>query len=44
MTMGEPAQTTISWNNLQAGQTYLARIDYGNGTDTVGTTLLTVRP
>ncbi|MBO4258130.1 S8 family serine peptidase [Streptomyces griseorubiginosus] len=44
VTMGETAKTTVSWRNLQVGQIYLARIEYSNGTDTVGTTILAVTP
>ncbi|MEU7658742.1 hypothetical protein [Streptomyces lincolnensis] len=44
MTQGDTAKVTVSWRDLPTGSVYLGLVDYGNGTDTVGTTELTVTP
>ncbi|MEU9267137.1 hypothetical protein AB0E04_17025 [Streptomyces sp. NPDC048251] len=41
---GDTVETTVAWRDLPAGRTYLGLVDYGDGTDTVGTTVLTVTP
>lgn len=43
-TPGTNAEVTVSWKDLPAGRIYLGRVGYGNGTDTVGNTVLTVTP
>jgi len=42
VTLGTPAGVTVSWKDLPPARTYLALVDYGNGTASVGRTLLTV--
>ena len=42
VTQGDTAKVTVSWRDLPTGSVYLGLVDYGNGTDTVGTTELTV--
>ncbi|MDG5801413.1 S8 family peptidase [Streptomyces ossamyceticus] len=39
---GTTAEVTVSWRDLPAGRTYLGLVRYGDGTDTVGGTVLTV--
>lgn len=41
---GDIARSTVSWRNLPSGHAYLGLVDYGNGTDAVGRTVLTVAP
>ncbi|MFD3503550.1 S8 family serine peptidase [Streptomyces sp. NPDC058678] len=43
-TPGGTAKTTVSWQNLPDGRTYLGLVGYGDGSDTIGTTVLTVTP
>jgi hypothetical protein len=42
VTIGTPAQVTTSWSGLTAGTRYLGRIVYGDGTATVGSTLVRI--
>jgi hypothetical protein len=41
---GATAEVTVSWRDLPAGRAYLGLVRYGDGTDTVGGTVLTVAP
>ncbi|MFJ1807775.1 MULTISPECIES: hypothetical protein [unclassified Streptomyces] len=41
---GDTVPTTVSWRNLPPGGVYLGLVGYGDGPDTVGTTVLTVTP
>jgi Fibronectin type-III domain len=41
-TAGTPVALTAAWSGLTAGNRYLGRIDYGDGTDTAGGTLVRV--
>jgi Fibronectin type-III domain len=41
-TTGTPVSLTAAWSGLTAGSRYLGRIDYGDGTDTAGGTLVRV--
>lgn len=41
---GDTVPATVSWRNLPAGGVYLGLVGYGDGPDTVGTTVLTVTP
>ncbi|MFF3334889.1 S8 family serine peptidase [Streptomyces sp. NPDC002888] len=41
---GGPVNSTVSWRDLPAGQTYLGLVEYGDGSRTVGSTPLTVTP
>ncbi|MEV0220066.1 S8 family serine peptidase [Streptomyces sp. NPDC050704] len=41
---GDTPEITVSWENLPAGRSYLGFVDYGDGKETIGTTLLTVTP
>jgi hypothetical protein len=41
---GDTAETTVSWRDLTPGGVYLGLVGYGDGTGTVGTTVLTVTP
>lgn len=41
---GDTVETTVAWRDLPAGRSYLGLVDYGDGTDTIGTTVLTVTP
>ncbi|WP_067018612.1 S8 family serine peptidase [Streptomyces dysideae] len=43
-TLGGTPKVTVSWQNLPTGHTYLGLVGYGNGTDTFGSTALTVTP
>jgi subtilisin family serine protease len=40
--LGEPATVTASWTGLTAGQRYLGRVVYSDGSATVGSTVLQV--
>ncbi|MEV0639371.1 S8 family serine peptidase [Streptomyces sp. NPDC050619] len=42
--VGATAKVTVSWKDLPAGQTYLGLVGYGDGTDTIGNTIVTVTP
>ena len=42
VTLGGAASVTVGWSGLAAGQHYLGYIEYGDGTNVVGTTLVTV--
>ncbi|MGW0823851.1 hypothetical protein [Streptomyces sp. NPDC002845] len=44
VTVGGTAGITVSWRDLPTGHTCLGLIGYDDGTDTVGTTGLTVTP
>ncbi|MFF6785723.1 S8 family serine peptidase [Streptomyces sp. NPDC012510] len=44
VSLGGTADVTVSWRDLPTGHTYLGLVGYGDGTDTVGSTLLTVTP
>ncbi|MDW4907287.1 S8 family serine peptidase [Streptomyces sp. ADMS] len=41
---GDTVETTVSWRDLTPGSAYLGLVEYGDGTDTVGSTVLTVTP
>ncbi|MFF0011356.1 S8 family peptidase [Streptomyces sp. NPDC005374] len=41
---GDTVETTVSWRDLTPGSEYLGVVEYGDGTGTVGTTVLTVTP
>ncbi|WP_371661092.1 S8 family peptidase [Streptomyces sp. NBC_00280] len=41
---GDTVETTVSWRDLTPGGEYLGVVEYGDGTDTVGSTVLTVEP
>lgn len=42
--VGGTADVTVSWRYLPTGRTCLGLVGYDDGTETVGTTLLTVTP
>lgn len=42
--LGGTADVTVSWRDLPTGHTYLGPVGYGDGTETVGSTVLTVTP
>ncbi|MDO0934916.1 S8 family serine peptidase [Streptomyces sp. DG2A-72] len=44
VTMGSSTKVTVSWSGLPAGRTYFGLVDYRNGSETLGTTILTVTP
>lgn len=41
---GDTVETTVSWRDLTPGGVYLGLVEYGDGSDKVGTTVLTVTP
>ena len=41
---GDTVETTVSWRDLTPGSAYLGLVEYGDGTGTVGRTVLTVTP
>ncbi|MDO0916740.1 hypothetical protein QQM39_39785 [Streptomyces sp. DT2A-34] len=42
--MGGKAEVTVSWKGLPTGHFYVGLVQYGDGTDTVGNTFMTVAP
>ncbi len=44
VTVGEQADVTLAWSGLTAGTRYLGAVTYGDGTSTVGRTLVSVLP
>jgi subtilisin family serine protease len=42
VTTGRPATVTIDWSGLTAGVRYLGQVRYGNGTDEIGQTIVTI--
>ncbi|MEV7731774.1 S8 family serine peptidase [Streptomyces sp. NPDC088921] len=44
VSQGDIAASTISWRDLAADHAYLGLVDYGDGTDTVGSSVLTIVP
>ncbi|HEX3264392.1 MAG TPA: S8 family serine peptidase [Candidatus Limnocylindrales bacterium] len=42
VTTAVPATVTASWSGLTAGTRYLGTIDFGDGTNTIGTTIVSV--
>ncbi|PAZ14242.1 peptidase [Streptomyces sp. SA15] len=42
--MGGTAEVTVSWKDLPTGHSYLGLVGYGDGTDSVGSTVVTVTP
>ena len=42
VTLGGSATVTVAWNGLTAGTHYLGVVEYGNGTGTVGRTIVSV--
>ena len=44
VTSAVPATVTIGWSGLAAGTRYLGVVDYGDGTNTIGSTIVAVTP
>ena len=44
VTTAVPATVTVGWNGLVAGTRYLGQIQYTDGTDTIGNTIVEVAP
>lgn len=44
VSLGGTGDVTVSWRDLPTGHTYVGLVGYGDGTETVGSTLLTVTP
>ncbi|WKX10932.1 S8 family peptidase [Streptomyces sp. NL15-2K] len=42
--MGGTAQVTVSWKDLPTGHSYLGLVGYGDGTGSIGNTVVTVTP
>jgi subtilisin family serine protease len=43
VTTAVPATVTLGWSGLTAGTRYLGVVDYGDGTNTIGSTIVAVR-
>jgi len=41
--MSVPATVTAGWSGLATGTVYLGVVDYGDGVNAIGSTVLTVR-
>ena len=44
VTTAVPATVTIGWSGLAAGTRYLGVVDYGDGSNTIGSTIVAVTP
>ncbi|MDX3453920.1 S8 family peptidase [Streptomyces sp. ME02-8801-2C] len=44
VTQGDIVRATVSWHGLTPGSAYVGLVEYGDGTDTAGSTILTVEP
>jgi hypothetical protein len=44
VTTAVPATVTIGWSGLVAGTRYLGVVDYGDGSNTIGSTIVAVTP
>lgn len=44
VTIGRPVTVTATWSGLTADNRWLGRIDYGNGAETIGSTVLLIDP
>jgi len=41
-TTGTPATVTVNWTGLTSGTRYMGSVEFGNGTSTVGRTVIRV--
>jgi hypothetical protein len=44
VTIGKPAAVTLAWSGLDAAKRYLGTVGYGDGTATIGRTVVTIVP
>jgi hypothetical protein len=44
VTVGQPVDVTLDWSDLTAGERYLGRVVYADGTSDRGSTVVSVRP